>query len=465
MALVRTRRGPDTDSLLVTDPTTGLPARAHLHDWAQEATDRSNMASNRSVVAFVDVGLVRDVNDTFGADVGDQLLRAVGDRLAAIDLPGTRALRYEGAEFAVIFEQINLPEVAQEICRYLIELLSEPFTIGIESITVTPTVGAAVSADNYRALDDYLRDAHRALVRARDQGLGTYAVHDESKRGRYETRFDETRLATALDDEEFLLAYQPIVRLDTDQIIGFEALLRWKAPGATNTGMLFPQDFLPMLEKSSISVRVGDWVLREACRQAAEWNARFPDRPALFITCNVGPRQLASPDFRDSVVRAVRDSGVQPWQVCLDITEQALRFNRSSAWSGLRELKDLSIKLGLDDFGTGVSSLTYLREFQLDLVRIDRSFVTDIHLSKEDRAIVQHMVGLAHDLGLVVVAEGIEAPEQADVLRRLGVDMAQGFHFGRPALAGETLNRLDPTQVAHEWTTEQVLGDQHASGA
>jgi len=239
MALVRTRRGPDTDpGPLVIDPTTGLATRAHLHDWVTEATDRSNRAGNRSVVAFIDIGLVRDVNDSFGADAGDVLLRGVAERVAAIDLPGTRALRYEGAELAVVFEQIAHAEMAMEICRYLIELLAAPFAVGPEAITVTPTVGAAVSADNYRTIDDYVRDAHRALVRARDQGLGTYALHDESKRGRYETRFDEARLATALTDNEFLLVYQPIVRLDTGN---FETRQAKRFDHLAHVGQLGPQ--------------------------------------------------------------------------------------------------------------------------------------------------------------------------------------------------------------------------------
>jgi len=274
------------------------------------------------------------------------------------------------------------------------------------------------------------------------------------------TRIDETRLRSAMDNEEFVLVYQPIVRVDTDQVIGVEALLRWKAPGATNTGMLFPRDFLPLLEKSGLSVRVGDWVINEACRQAAKWNALFPDRPALFVTCNISARQMADTSFRDQVVNAISATGVQPWQLCLDITEQALRFNRSSAWTALRELKDMGVKLGLDDFGTGVSSFTYLREFTLDLLRVDRLFVEGVTISKEDRAIIKHIVGLAHDLGLVAVAEGVENADQAVALKKLGVDLAQGFYYGRPISARDTTLRLDPNApIGPEgsWETKDLL--------
>jgi EAL domain-containing protein (putative c-di-GMP-specific phosphodiesterase class I) len=203
-------------------------------------------------------------------------------------------------------------------------------------------------------------------------------------------------------------------------------------------------------------VRVGQWVIQEACRQAAEWNRQFPDRPALFITCNIGARQLASADFYDSVLGAVRSAGVQPWQLCLDITEDALRYNRTTAWSALRRLKDHGVKLGLDDFGTGVSSLTYLREFTLDLLRVDRTFVENVPLSREDQVIVKHIAGLAHDLGLIAVAEGVENDEQIKVLQSLSVDLAQGYRFGRPLFAPETTALLDPAGRPDAWSPGSI---------
>lgn len=449
---------PPPQPEIVLDAVTGLPARYHLHDWVVDAIERSRPSSHRAVVAFVDIGLLRDVNDTYGADVGDDLLRAVGARLAAIDLEGTKVLRNEGAVFAVIFEKIMHLEAAEQIAQYLIEMLTPGFDIGRDRININPSVGAALSTDNYNSIDDFIHDAHEALVRARDQGPGGWAVHDESKRGRYETRIDEARLHAAIENNEFLLAYQPIVRLDTGQMIGVEALIRWQQPGATNTGMLFPHDFMPLLEKTGLSVQVGKWVVEEACRQAAEWNHQFPNRPAMFVTVNLGARQLAASDFRDHVVRAITGSGVQPWQLCLDITESALRFNRSTAWSSLRELKDMGVKLGLDDFGTGVASMMYLREFTLDLIRIDRVFVSGMEISKEDRAIIKHIAGLAHDLGLVAIAEGVENADQSAHLKKLGVDLAQGYYFGKPELANVVVARIDPnTKSGSTWDPSQVL--------
>jgi diguanylate cyclase (GGDEF)-like protein len=451
--LGRLRRGSAPVRL---DPTTGLPDRSHLVEWARDGIERSHPRSKRAVVAFVDIGLLRDVNDAFGADAGDYLLRAVGARLGTIDLPGTHVARYGGAEFGLVFEGIDSVEMAGTVGQFLIELLTPGFELGSDEFSITPTAGLAISSDSQSAPDKLVADAHRALVRARDEGLGSWELHDDSKRGRYETRIDEARLASAIDNHEFLLAYQPIVRLDNEEPIGFEALIRWQAPGATTTGMLLPRDFMPQLEKTGMAVRVGHWVIQEACRQAGEWNRRFPDRPALFITCNVGSRQLASVDFFDSVQDAIRRSGVQPWQLCLDITEEALRFNRTATWSALRELKDQGVKLGLDDFGTGVSSLTYLREFTLDILRIDRTFVENVHVSREDQAIVKHITGLAHDLGLIAVAEGVENDDQLAVLRSVSVDLAQGYRFGRPAFAAETTSRLDPTSRPETWSPGDV---------
>ena len=289
-----------------------------------------------------------------------------------------------------------------------------------------------------------MRDAHQALVHARDLGPASYVVHDESRRGRYSTRIDEPRLQSALENHEFLLHYQPIVRVDSGELIGVEALLRWQEPGATNTGMLFPHDFLPLLEKSGLIVPVGRWVIEETCRQAVAWSEAHPTLPPLFVTCNIGARQLAMPDFADTVLEAISITGVPARQLCLDITEQTLRYNGDGTWSALRRLKEAGVKLGLDDFGTGAASLTALRELNLDILRIDRVFITDLADSPENRAIVRHVSNLAHELHMVTVAEGIESEEQAALLGDLGVDLAQGFLHGRPEPADRIDARLDP---------------------
>lgn len=442
------------------DPVTGALTRDHLHEVVVQAVTHSKQQSSFALVTFIGIGLLRDINDSFGPDAGDALLRQVTQRLSTIDVPGTKVLRYGGAELAVVFELLPNPASADEIGRFLIEFLAAPFLLDTDHVTLDVNVGAAISADNYDTLDDMIRDAHRALVDAREQGRGTFVVHDESKRARYSTRIDDQRVYEAVKENEFSLHYQPIVRLDTDELIGVEALIRWSMPGATNTGMLQPHDFLPLLEKTGLIVAVGGWVLNEACRQAAKWNADHPNKKRLFITCNLGARQLASTEFHSSVVTALNAHDISPWQLCLDITEPALRYNRETTWSVLRGLKDLGVKLSLDDFGTGVSSLAYLREFSLDLLRIDRTFVAGLTMSREDTVIIKHIASLAHDLGCHAVAEGVETAEQADVLRDLGVDLAQGYHFGRALPPSEISEMLEPSsesQTDNPWDASKVF--------
>lgn len=444
-----------------TDAITGLPNRSQLSELVATAVKHSTPMSMRAAVLFVSVGLLRDVNDSYGPEYGDLLMRSVAQRLSSIDVPQTKILRYSGAEFALVFEKLPQAEMVEEICAFVLELLAPAYEIDDVRLDINANVGAAISSDKYDDLEDLIKDAHDALVRAREMGHGATHIHDEIRRARHTTRIDETRLAKALESREFFLYYQPIVRTDNSEMIGAEALIRWKASGATNTGLLYPHDFMPLLEKSGLSVKVGEWVMEEACRQVVEWARMFPQNRALFITCNLGPKQLAQADFKDSVLRAVTTSGIEPWQLCLDITEEALRYNRNTTWAALRQLKDAGIKLGLDDFGTGVSSFTYLRELKLDLIRVDRAFVSNMQNSREDRAIIKHIVGLAHDLELIAVAEGVESQEQAGDLHKLGVDLAQGFYFGRPMSVQDITEKLRPPDVPKpesEWTSDKVIG-------
>jgi EAL domain-containing protein (putative c-di-GMP-specific phosphodiesterase class I) len=433
---------------------TGLSDRRRLHDLVEAIQRTSPPATGRWWPSSTS-----DCSATSTTSAPTPATCCAPGRPAARQhrLPHTHALRYEGAEFVVVFEQIENAEDGRGGGPLPGGLLTPEFDLGVESITINPGGRpSAPTTTTRRRL--HPMPTGRCCRPATTDRAGT--VHDESKRGRYETRIDEDRLRSAITNNEFVLAYQPIVRLDNGQIIGFEGLLRWLSPSATRTGVLYPRDFMPLLEKSGLSVRVGAWVVHEACRQAAAWNRRFPGRPALFVTANVGARQMAATTFKDQVTDAITTSGIQPWQLCLDITEEALRFNRSTAWTALRELKDLGVKLGLDDFGTGVSSFAYLREFTLDLLRVDRSFVEDVTISEEDQAIIRHITGLAHDLGLVAVAEGVETDEQVAALRELGVDLGQGFFLGRPMTPDEVNDLLDPItadEAGSHWKAEDVL--------
>lgn len=432
--LKRSNAGPEAVSTVEIDPTTGVPSRTQLHDWAMAAIQRSHAASKRAVVAFVEAGLLRDVNDTYGADLGDEVLRSFGARLSSIDLPGTQVIRYGGAEFVVLFEQIAQADDVDAIAAFLVEMMSEPFVHGNAQITVAPYVGAAVSADNYQDFDDLIHDAQNALARARTEGPGGYEVHDESKRGRYETRVDESRLHKAVEQNEFVLTYEPIVRVADNHIMGLEAGLRWSSPAATNAGLLMPHDFVDLLEKSGLMVRVGHWVIQEACRQIALWNQRYPERDPLVVLCPIGARQLAARDLAEQVFAAVREAQISPHQLCLVLTDEALRLNAGSSWTVLRQLKEANIRLGLAGFGAGAVAVSCLRDFTLDIVQLSPVFTNGVAVSVDDQTIVRHLTSLLNDMRVGPVAVGVQSTEQLTALRTAGVAIAQGPLFGHPRL-------------------------------
>jgi diguanylate cyclase (GGDEF)-like protein len=459
-------RGARPTPARIGDELIGDPKREALHDELEAAVLTSKQTSDVAVLTFVELGELRDVNDTYGPAVGDQLLGLVAERLQSIDVPDTSMMRYEGAVFAAIFPSVPNLSGAEEVAKFLIELLSEPYEIGSNRLTVGAFVGGAVSTDNYDSLDDMIRDAHQSLVTARESGVGAWVVHDESKRPRYGARIDDRRLRDALENEEFCLHYQPIMHLVTGELVAVEALLRWLQPSATNQGMIFPSDFLPLLEKTGLIVEVGEWVLNEACRQLVEWNSSI-EQPPTFVGCNIGARQLADPGFGETVVRVLERTGLAPEGLCLDLTEGALRYNhfqRETVWSRLRDLKDMGVRLGIDDFGTGMASLSHLREFRLDVLRLHRMFVAGLGVNREDEAIIRHVTALAHDLGCVTVAEGVENEEHRPQLRDLGVDMAQGFLFGR-SMPPEQISAMfgtEPDQDSSSRDPGEVLPDSTA---
>jgi diguanylate cyclase (GGDEF)-like protein len=462
---IRQRSQPksDTPAEPDVDDVAGVPTRRELNRELDRAVHASKVASAIAVLAFVEVGQLRDINDVYGPDTGDELLRQAAARLQSIDLPGTRVLRYEGAVLAVICPRIPNVQGAEETSKFLVELMRRPFTLGSEPVSIACNVGAAVSTDNYETLDDMVYDAFQALGKAHEEGRGAWILHDETKRARHTTRIDERRLHLALQNNEFLLHYQPIIALATGELVGLEALIRWSQPGATNVGVLFPHDFLPLLEKSGLIVQVGQWVIEESCRQLVEWTAQFPTQRELFVGCNVGARQLTDTTFRDGVLQAISASGLAPSRVCLDLTEEALRFNRyqrEAAWASLRDLKNAGVKLGLDDFGTGMASLSHLRDFRLDLLRFHRVFVSGLGVSREDEVIIRHVTAMAHDLGCLTVAEGVETEKQAEFLPDLGVDLAQGFHYGRPLTAEQVTERLRPADAPRPddpWDSAKIV--------
>ncbi len=441
------------------DVVTGLPHRANLHPWVERAVERSHLSSARALVVFVDIGLLRNVNDTYGPDLGDQILREVAARLSTIDVPGTRVLRWGGAEFVLVFEKVGQSDAGDRIGEFIVELLTPAFRIGHDSVAIECFVGGAISDESYVTQSDLIRDAHQSVIDAVRGGPGSVVIWDESQRNRYATRITDDRLQQAIAEEEFLLHWQPIVRLGDRELVGAESLLRWKAPNASTVGILMPGEFLPQLETSGLIVPVGKWVVRATCQQIAEWTRNNPDHRVIFGSCNLGGRQLAQTDFRDTVVSAIEDAGIEPWQLCLDLTEVALGYNHAAIWTQLRDLKHMGVKLGLDDFGTGQSSVGYLREFRVDFIHLTRAFVNNVNRDPEDKAIIRHLTALGHELDLTVVGQGVEEQEEAEALIDLGVDLGQGYHFGKPEYPGVIDLLMKPPDARRPtgWDPSEVM--------
>jgi diguanylate cyclase (GGDEF)-like protein len=389
-------------------------------------------------VLFVDLDHFKAVNDNYGHDIGDELLSEVAQRLRNVVRPSDRVIRYGGDEFVILGNDVVAQQAATRLAERVIQVLEEPFDLGTASIGISASIGIAVVDAHSGSMDSVLSAADAAMYEAKSGGTGRFVVVDaarEREPGR-RTRQDAD-LRAALDGEQFVLHYQPIVAVHDATMVGAEALIRWNHP---ERGLVFPGEFIPDLEDSGLIVPVGTWVLHEVCRQAHEWQDAFPDK-VFNVKVNVSASQLAQSNFSEIIVDALRTSGVRPDRVCFEITESALMHDVASAWATLRQAKDRGITLALDDFGTGYSSLNHLRRFNLDYLKIDKSFVDGLGRTQEDTAIIEHVIGLSHALGLKVVAEGIEQEGQYKELRRLSCDYAQGFFFSRGQPA-EVITRL-----------------------
>ena len=411
------------------DPLTGLPNRKLLEDRLGQALERTRRREDRRVaVLFMDLDDFKVVNDSLGHEAGDLLLKVVAWRLGRCLRPEDSLSRFGGDEFVLLLPDVGGPHEAVRVAERVTEELRRPLVLEGRDIFVSVSIGIALGDARRKSPEDLLRDADTAMYRAKDEGLG-YRVFAPAMYEGAMRRLDlENDLKRSAEAEEFIVHYQPIVDLGTGGAWGVEALVRWQHP---KRGLLEPSEFMPVVEESGLIVPVGKRILRAACRQAKLWR-EDPRLPRLVMCVNVSAVQLRRSDLARTVEEALRDTGMEASHLSLDVTESTYIKVLEARTATLDRLKALGVRMSLDDFGTGYSSLSYLKSLPADAIKIDKSFVKGLGEDAEDTAIVRMIVELAHTLGMEVVAEGVESEEQSQLLREMGCDMAQGFHFAKP---------------------------------
>jgi diguanylate cyclase (GGDEF)-like protein/PAS domain S-box-containing protein len=415
------------------DALTGLPNRALFMDRLTQAVERSKRHPEYSfAVFFMDLDRFKHINDSLGHMVGDQLLTGIGKRLEGCTRVADTVARLGGDEFTIILDDINDISDAVNMADRIREVLKAPFSLGGHDVFTSASIGIAMSSMGYAKPDDLLRDANTAMHRAKTSGRARYQVFDITMHShavellKLETDLQRTRVC-----EEYRVHYQPVVSLETGQVTGFEALVRWQHP---ERGLIYPDEFISVAEETGLIVPLDRWVLREACRQTVQWQKRFP---GLTISVNLSPKQFLHADLVWEVERVLAETGLAASSLKLEITESVLMSNGETVQQSLTKIRALGVELYLDDFGTGYSSLSYLHRFPIDVLKIDRSFVCRIGAEGENSEIARAIVTLAHGMGLGVIAEGIETSEQLAELRSLSCKYGQGNLFSSPVDAGE----------------------------
>jgi diguanylate cyclase (GGDEF)-like protein/PAS domain S-box-containing protein len=419
------------------DPLTDLPNRALFLDRLQHLFHRARRALAKPLFAvlYLDLDRFKAVNDSLGHQAGDELLITTARRLQRCVRPGDTLARMGGDEFTVLLEQINDEADATGVAERIHEELTAPIAVRGHEVFTSVSVGIAMSSAGFDCPEDMMRDADTAMYRAKAAGRARHQVFGGDMHQRAVSSLQlETDLRRALERREIVPYYQPIVDFDSGAVIGFEALARWRHP---SLGLLSPDLFVPVAEETGLIEPIGAWMLAEACSQVRQWQRKHPRWSTLGMSVNVSTRQLSQPGLAAEIERVLGATGLDPARLTLEITESALVNDLTAGAGAVNRLHAMSVGLHLDDFGTGYSSLAYLPSFPVHALKVDRSFVSQMDRAPQQAAIVKAIVSLAHNLGMEVVAEGVETRAQADALRALQCLRGQGFLFSKPLPADE----------------------------
>src|SRR5689334_10844659 len=423
---------------LTQDTLTGLPNRARFYDLLKLRVSRKQM-NKQCAVLLLDVDRFKLVNDSLGNASADQLLIQIAQRVKTCMRQGDVLARVGGDEFAVLLDDVSGEDEAASVATRIQQALSISFNLLGQEVYTTLSIGIALSVDYVDQASDMLRDAETAMHRAKAQGKARHEIFGRDMHGELMSRLKmETDLRRASEREELFVDYQPIVSLTDRTLIGFEALARWRHP---EFGLVPPKDFIPVAEETGQILTIGQTVLKSACRQAREWRETYPPSPPLFVSVNLSVKQFNQPGLVENIAHLLQRFQLPPRCLKLEITESVFSDNIEAAVGLLTQLRELGVQLSIDDFGTGYSSLSYLQRFPIDTLKIDRSFVTQMMENEENLAIVRTIVALAQNLGMDVVAEGVETEDQLRLLRKLECEHGQGFLFSTP-LGGPQLEQF-----------------------
>ena len=428
------------------DALTGLANRTLFTEHLRLALGRVHQNDDyRFCVLFLDLDRFKNINDSLGHPCGDELLVLVARRLETCVRQTDVVARFGGDEFAILLDGIQRPSEAMQIAEKVLETISAPFKLTNHEAITTASIGVALSSANYKEAEDIIRDADTAMYRAKDGGKARFEIFNTAMHTRAVTLLRlETDLRRAIENEELCVYYQPIVSVANGQLHGFEALVRWHHPGR---GIVSPTDFISLAEETGLILPLGINVLREACRQLQKWHQYSLADRDLIMSVNLSGKQLTQPDLIERIEEVLHECQLKPWHLKLEVTESVVMENPEVAAITLARLRALGVLLSIDDFGTGYSSLSYLNRFPLNVLKIDRSFISSMNQTEENLQIVKTIVSLAGNLGMQVIAEGVETEEQLNQLKLLKCQYAQGFLFSEPMPATEAdlyiLNRAE----------------------
>jgi diguanylate cyclase (GGDEF)-like protein len=417
------------------DDLTGLPNRAVFLDLLNHAIACNKRKPDLAfAILFLDLDRFKMVNDSLGHHAGDTLLKLIACELSSIVRGKDTVARLGGDEFVILIEDLDSNNEAFDVAQRITDFLKEPFVINNQLVFTGTSIGILFSDIRYDNADTMLRDADTAMYHAKDSGKGRYEVFDASMHQRVQNALTlEADIREAIEWQEFIPYYQPIIKLENEEIKGFEALARWQS---TKRGFVYPDDFIPLAEETNLVQAIDFQILKKSCQQLKIWQETL-SCPDLYVSCNLFCNQFFSATLPDDIEKIIIETGIKPKNLRVELTERALLENTEIVLSNMKALKSLGVKILLDDFGTGYSSLSYLHRFPIDVLKIDRSFINNVHEHKNNRAIIKTIVDLATNLRMATVGEGIENIEDAQLLQKMDCSYGQGFYYAKPMPANE----------------------------